>query len=175
MTPRPATSDLPPSQTTPDLTPMISALGCLAHLGALTALTVLVDRTTGTSVPPELRPWVPLVTATFLTFGLSNIWTLARGYGQGGSSRRVLLQRAHAGQPPPWDGPILATGRVRAEGPPLVSPVSGRPCVAYLYRVYERYLIANAQWETRVFYWGYACRRLGSTPVHHRQDSQGTR
>lgn len=144
---------------------MTSALGCLAHLAALIALTFLVDRATGASLPSELRPWVPLVTATLLTFGLSNVWTLARGYGQGESSRRAMLQRAHAGQPPSQDGPVLATGHVRAEGPPLVSPVTGRPCVAYQYRIYERYRIANANWETRVFYWGYACRpfRLDTT------------
>lgn len=137
---------------------MTSALGCLVHLAGLAVVTILVDRATAAALPSELRPWVPLVAAATLTLGLSNVWSLARGYGQGESSRRALLQGAHAGQPPSQDGPVLATGRVRTDGPPLVSPVTGRPCAAYQYRIYERYLRANADWETRVFYWGYACR-----------------
>ena len=122
---------------------MTSALGCLAHLAGLAIVTVLVDRATAVSLPPELRPWVPLAAAALLTLGLSNVWSLARGYGQGDSSRRALLRRAHAGQPPPQDGPVLATGRVRTEGPPLVSPVTGRPCAAYQYRIYERHLVSQ--------------------------------
>ena len=90
---------------------MTSALGCLAHLVALALITALVDEATAASVPAALRPWLALVAGAMFTFGLSNVWTLARGYGQGESSRRALLRRARAGQPPSQDGPILATGR----------------------------------------------------------------
>lgn len=137
---------------------MTIALGCLAHLVAFAGIAILVDRGTTAFVPSALTPWFSLVTAAVVTLGLSNLVTLARGYGQGDASRRMLLQRARDGQPPPQDGPILATGIVRAEGPTLVSPVTGQPCVAYMYRIYDRYLVANAEWETRVHYWGYAGR-----------------
>ena len=137
---------------------MTTALGCLAYLIALAVITTLVDQATAASLPEALRPWTALVAATLLTLGLSNVWSLLRGYGQGESSRRALLRRAHAGQPPSQDGPILATGVVRAEGPALASRVTAEPCVAYQYRIYDRYLVTNAQWETRVHYWGYACR-----------------
>jgi hypothetical protein len=137
---------------------MTTALGCLVHLGALAIVVTLVDRATAASLPAALRPWVALVAGTLITLGLSNVWNLARGYGQGESSRRALLRRARAGQPPLEDGPILATGVVRAEGPALVSPVTGQPCVAYQYRIYNRYRVTHGQSDTRVFYWGCACR-----------------
>jgi hypothetical protein len=136
----------------------MKSLGCLLHLVAFVVVTLLVDRSTVASLPPTLSPWLALVAGALITLGLSNVWTLARGYGQGDASRRMLLQRAQAGQPPPQDGPILATGMVRAEGPALVSPVTGQPCVAYMYRIYDRYRISNGEWETRVHYWGYAGR-----------------
>jgi hypothetical protein len=136
----------------------MTSVGCLLHLIAFVVVALLVDRGTVTSLPPALSPWFALVAGALLTLGSSNVWTLARGYGQGDASRRMLLQRAKAGQPPPQDGPILATGTVRPEGPTLVSPVTGHPCVAYTYRIYHRYLVTNGGWETRVHYWGYAGR-----------------
>jgi hypothetical protein len=137
---------------------MTTALGCLARLIVLAVITTAVDHATAASLPEALRPWTALVAGMLITLGLSNVWSLLRGYGQGESSRRALLSRAQAGQPPSQDGPILATGVVRAEGPALVSPVTGQSCVAYQYRIYERVLVTNAQRETRVHYWGYACR-----------------
>ncbi len=146
---------------------MTRTLGCLAHLAAVAALTLLIDRATGAQVAPALRPWVGLVAATLLVLGASNFLHLLRGYGQGDASRGALLARATTGEPPAEGGPMLVTGSVRAEGPPLRAPLSGIECVAYQYRLYERvWMGSNSQRRTVVYWGGYACQPfLVDTPA----------
>lgn len=135
---------------------MMRLLSFLLFLAAFTGVTMAVDQATAAALPAALRPWTGLLAAMLITLGLSNIWSLARGYGQGDSSRSALLSRARAGRPPARDGPILATGVVRTEGPPLISPITGQPCAAYQYRMFKRERYQQDEWRTRVFYWGYA-------------------
>lgn len=109
-------------------------------------------------LPPEARFFVVVPAALLLTLGLSNLWTLARGYGQGDASRAAILERARQGEPPPQDGHIVATGVVRAEGETLRAPISGVECVAYLYRLYTSQWLPGSKHREVPIYWGYASR-----------------
>jgi hypothetical protein len=136
---------------------MMKALGCLAHLAIVAALTVVIDRATGAQVAPVLRPWFGFVAAALLVLGASNFWQLLRGYGQGDAARGTLLARATTGEPPAEGGPMLVTGNVRADGPAMRSPLSGTECVAYEYRLYKRtWLGSNRGYSTTVYWGGYA-------------------
>jgi hypothetical protein len=137
---------------------MIKALGCLAHLGLVGVLTMVIDRMTGAEVNPVLRPWVGLVAAVLLVLGASNFLQLLRGYGRGDAARGTLLARATTGEPPADGGPMLVTGRVRPDGPPLRAPLSGTECVAYDYRLYKRTWMGSRSGHRTTVYWGgYAC------------------
>ena len=109
------------------------AQGCLSHLVVLCTLTVVVDQLIHPHLPAELRFFVAAPAALLLTVGLSNIWSLIRGYGRGDRSRSAVLARARIGEVPRQDGPIVATGTVGAEGQTLHAPISGIDCVAYQY------------------------------------------
>ena len=76
---------------------MKASLGCLAHLVAMAAVAVFVDQLTSAHLPREVRFFVVAAAALFLTAGLSNFWTLVRGYGQGERSRAAILERARDG------------------------------------------------------------------------------
>ena len=104
----------------------------------MAAVAVFIDQLTSAHLPREVRYFVAGAASLFLTAGLSNLWILARGYGQGERSRAAILDRARVGEPPPEDGPFVATGVVRAEGGTLRGPISGTQCVAYQYRLYTR-------------------------------------
>ena len=135
------------------------ALGCLAHLVALAALSLGASHAIAPHVTPSVRPWVAFTAAVSLTLGLSSFWSLARGYGRGHASRRVLLERAVSGEPPPEDGPVVVTGVARPLGPPLCAPLSGSLCVAYQYRMYYRtWGQSERRRRTVPVYWGHACR-----------------
>jgi hypothetical protein len=133
-------------------------LGCAAHLVALCTITVLVDRLTSTHLPSELRFFVAVPAGLLLTLGLSNLWTLARGYGQGATSRAAILERARTGEPPKQDGPIVITGVVRADAGTLRGPLSGIECVAYQYRLYTNQWLPGRRLRQLPMYWGYAAR-----------------
>jgi hypothetical protein len=133
-------------------------LGCVAHLVVLAAVAVFVDQLTSAHLPQELRLFVVVPAALLLTVGLSNLWTLARGYGRGDASRAAILERARTGEPPQQDGPIAATGVVRAEGGTLRGPISGVECVAYQYRLYTSQWLPGSRHREVPIYWGYASR-----------------
>jgi hypothetical protein len=135
-----------------------TGLGCVAIIAAMGAVTVLVDRLTSASLPPELRFFVAVPAGVLLTLGLSNVWSLLRGYGRGDGSREALLERAQRGEAPSRDGPMVATGIVRAEGATVRAPISDTECVAYQYRLYSRRRLANGKLQEVPIYWGYACR-----------------
>ena len=92
------------------------ALGCVAHLVALGAVFLATREVVAPHVEPQVRPWIAAASAVLLTLGLSSFWSLARGYGRGDASRRVLLSRARTGEPPPEDGPVVVTGAARPSG-----------------------------------------------------------
>jgi hypothetical protein len=133
---------------------MMKALGCLAHLAVVAALTVVIDRATGAQVAPVLRPWAGLLASVLLVLGASNFLQLLRGYGQGDASRSALLARATTGEPPAEGGPMLVTGTVRADGPSMRAPLSGTECVAYQYRLYKRVWLGTNRGHSTTVYWG---------------------
>ena len=135
------------------------ALGCVAHLVALAAVFLATREVVAPHVAPHLRPWIAAASAVLLTLGLSSFWSLARGYGRGDASRRVLLSRARTGEPPPEEGPVVVTGAARPLGAPLRAPLSGVECVAYQYRMYYRTSgSSESRRRTVPVYWGHACR-----------------
>ena len=134
------------------------AVGCAGFLLALAVVTLFVDRLAGAALPPELRYFVVGAAGLCLTFGLSNAWSLMRGYGRGSRSRGAVLERARRGEVPVQDGSIVVTGTVRAEGQTLRAPLSGAECVAYQYRLYYLRRRSKGGPDEVPVYWGYACR-----------------
>ncbi len=132
---------------------MTSTLGCLAHLVVIAGLTYGLDRSMAADVQPVLRPWAALVTSALLVLGVSNFLHLLRGYGQGDASREAILARAATGEPPPEGGLMMVTGTARPEsGGPLSAPLSGTPCVAYLYNIYRRNRTRKGHDQTPVWF-----------------------
>lgn len=137
---------------------MRTAAGCLAYLVVFAALTFWLDRWTAERIAGFLRPWVGAAAA--LCFTLAGA-TVAHWLGSrlGGQSRSALLARAATGTTPATDGPTIATGTVRASTDTLHAPISGTPCVAYMYRMYfEQHLRNTARKEHVPVYWGVASR-----------------
>jgi hypothetical protein len=132
------------------------ALGCLTQLAVLGAAGFLVDQLTRPHLPPELRVFVAVPAALLVTVGLSNVWSLIRGYGRGERSRGAVLDRARTGEAPRQDGPIVATGTIRSEGQALRAPISGIECVAYQYRLYTSQWLPGHKYREVPIYWGYA-------------------
>jgi hypothetical protein len=132
------------------------AQGCLSHVVVLCSLTVIVDQLIHPHLPAELRFFVAAPAALLLTVGLSNTWSLIRGYGRGDRSRSAVLARARIGEVPRHDGPIVATGTVGAEGQTLRAPISGIDCVAYQYRLYTSQWLPGRKYREVPVYWGYA-------------------
>ena len=139
-----------------------TAIGCLVYLAVFGVLAAWLDQFTAPHVTADARPWLGVVASFFLTAALAAVWGLVSAPGD---SRAAVLKRAAEGSLPDHDGPAVASGTVRASGVPLVAPLSGVPCVAYLYRMYyETTTVGNGQTgATRVrtevpVYWGHACR-----------------
>jgi hypothetical protein len=134
-------------------------LGCVALLAVLGVVTYFIDQSISTHLPPELRLWVAVSAAVFLTLGLSNFWMIARGYGRGDASRAAVLERAHMGMPPEHDGPLVVTGVVRPDSGTLRAPISDTECVAYMYRLYTiQGLRHRRRYREVPIYWGYSSR-----------------
>jgi hypothetical protein len=136
---------------------MKTAVGCLFYVALTAALAFAVERVTGPQVAATWRPWLSIVAAALLTIGVANLVQLLKGYGQGDASREALLARARTGEPPAGGGPMLVTGRARPDGPLLHAPLSGRPCVAYEYRLFEERGSRRERLQTIVSWWGYGC------------------
>jgi hypothetical protein len=134
------------------------AVGCAGFLVVLAAVIIAADRVAGPALPPELRYAVVVPAGLLLALGLSNVWSLLRGYGSGARSRGAVLEQAHRGEAPSQDGPIVATGVARAEGQPLQAPISGVECVAYQYRLYILQWRHKRRRDEVPIYWGYASR-----------------
>ncbi len=141
--------------------PLRFALGCAALLLMWGGLAALALRVMTPVTPAAPRPWLALVAGGLVALGLQSLWYLAfGGVGRGSGSRQEILRRAAAGEAPPDGGFIVATGTVRALGAPLVAPLSGRECAAYMYRMFYRGREAGkkrALAEVPVF-WGHSFR-----------------
>ena len=140
-----------------------SASGCFPYVILYLAVAYGLDQVTAQRLVPEVRPWVGLGAAVFITLGLASIWGLMTGYTrQGGprGGRAQLLANAASPHLPDIDGPLLATGTVQldsAMGEPLTSPISGTACVAYSYRMYYVTASASEHRQEVPVYWGAAC------------------
>jgi hypothetical protein len=139
--------------------------GCLPWLVLGGALGVWHYRAMAPDLDGPIRLAAALLSSVLLALGLASFWGLLRGHGRGEQSRDALLRRARAGTAPTRDGPIIASGTVRALSSPLAAPFSGAPCVSYLYRMY--YTVSGRQGAQEVpVYWGIASRAFaldGST------------
>lgn len=131
---------------------MKQAIGCVSLLIGLAVFTVVNWSLLQPHLPAELLPWVAGVSALLITLGLSCFVSLVFA---GGASRADLLKRAKTGTPPNSNEIFAATGVARPKGTELRSPISGTPCVAYQYRVYERIRIGHEDWQVKLWYWGY--------------------
>jgi len=135
-------------------------VGCFAFLALWALLSAGHYSVMTPAVRVELRPWLAFPSGLFLALGLVSFWYLARGVGQGDTSRAAVLRRAAAGEVPPGGGPVVASGVVRALGGPLVAPLSGIECVGYWYRMY--YMARPRHRAGRLMavpvYWGHAAR-----------------
>jgi hypothetical protein len=140
-----------------------SASGCALYLVLFAVVAYGLDHYTATRLMPEVRPWVGMASALFISLGVASIWGLLTGYSrQSGpaSSRAQLMANADTPSLPDKDGPLLVTGTVQldsAMGDPLTSPIGGTACVAYSYRMY--YVTSSASEHRREVpvYWGTAC------------------
>lgn len=134
-------------------------VGCLFNILLFVAIAAANHRLLTPAVEnPQVRLGFALASALFLSVGLGSFWSLARGYGSGGASRGAILRRAQSGERPPDGGAIIATGSVRALSTPLTAPLSGAPCVAYMYRMYSLTRQAGGDASEVPVYWGYASR-----------------
>ncbi len=139
-----------------------SGSGCAVYFVLFLALAYGLDAFTAGRLPSEARPWVGAAAALFFTLGGGAVWGLLSGYTRSGGplDRDTLLAQAGTPDLPLQDGALVVTGRVQldsAVGDPLTSPIGGRPCVAYLYRMY--YVTGSASENRREVpvYWGVAC------------------
>lgn len=136
-----------------------SGSGCAIYFVVFLGLAYGLDRFTAPHLIAEARPWVGIVAAVFLTLAVGSFWGLLTGYTRGGGSAALLASAQTSGLPDK-DGPLLATGTVRLDaafGEPLIAPLSGTPCAAYLYRMY--YITSNVTERRKEVpvYWGSAC------------------
>jgi hypothetical protein len=134
------------------------AFGCLGALATYAVLGVVHYRLMGGIRQEGLRLGLSVASAVLLGLGLQSFWHLARGYGGGESSLKELLRRARSGEPPEDGKAVIATGAIRALGAPLLAPLSGVPCVFYLYRMYYVTFRGRRSQHQVPVYWGYASR-----------------
>ena len=128
--------------------------GCLAYFLLFVALAWGVDAIVLAGADEDLRPWAGVAAAVFLTLGLGSLWGIVTGYAKWNPKGELLAATA-TGALPAGDGQVLATGTAKPAGLPLVSPISGKECVAYFYRMYHVPGGSDDGDEVTV-YWGVA-------------------
>jgi hypothetical protein len=136
------------------------AAGCVSGLVTVAVLGVVHYNLLAAVRQPGPRLALAVVSAVLLGLGLLSFWHLARGFGRtGDSSLQELLRRARSGETPGDGEAVIATGAIRALGEPLLAPLSGTPCVFYLYRMYYVTVRNTRSGHDEVpVYWGYASR-----------------
>lgn len=132
--------------------------GCLPWLVLGGALGVWHYRAMAPDLDGAVRLAAALLSSVLLALGFGSFWGLLRGHGRGERSRDALLRRARAGMAPTRGGPILASGTVHALSTTLAAPLSGTPCVSYLYRMYHVVTGRRGRPEEVPVYWGVASR-----------------
>ena len=128
--------------------------GCLAYFLLFAGLAWGVDAIVLAGIDEDLRPWAGIAAAVFLTLGLGSLWGIVTGYAKWNPKGELLAATA-TGALPAGDGQVLATGTAKPAGLPLVAPISGKECVAYLYRMYHVPGGSDDGDEVTV-YWGVA-------------------
>src|SRR5262249_17461172 len=133
---------------------IVSGLAQLAFFGAVFAALFVGEKRLLTGV--QGASVLAGISSCFLSVGLAGvvgfIWRLLV---PGEDSFAALLRRARTGVPPADGERMIATGRVRPLGPPLIAPFSGRACVAYEYRIGWNWRDAEGSLPD---YWGSASR-----------------
>lgn len=109
-------------------------------------------------IPGETRYWIAAVSSCLIALAVITLYSVVTGSSRKSRTRAELLRRAMSGGEVADGEPIVATGTVRVEGEPLRAPISGRPCAAYLYKMF---FISSETSEGQIeapVYWGFASR-----------------
>lgn len=135
-----------------------TAMGCLAYLAIFAGLAYALNGWTAPRLDPDVRPWVAGAAALLFTLALGSGWGLLTGLLGRGGSRAAILQHAAEGTLPDDDGVALVSGTIRAATAPLLSPLTGTPCVAYVYRMFYQVRTSKGRLQDVPVHWGFASR-----------------
>lgn len=134
-----------------------SKFGCVLFLVSWPALAAAAYQYLPAALGQE-RLWFAVGSGLLLAIGLNGIWSLLTGNVE---TREDLVGRSQAARPFADGEAVLVSGRVRAPEQLLTAPLSGAPCVAYFYRMYEIQHRPGGEMDTESeVYWGYASRRF---------------
>lgn len=136
-----------------------TVFGCLGMLAAWAGLALGIHLWLGARVDQTMRPVIGIASGLFFTLAAFSLWTVVSGRGRGEQSRAAILERTKSGRLPTEDGIAAYQGTTRPATAPLHAPISGTPCVAYFYRMYETvYTGGGANKRNEVpHYWGFGC------------------
>lgn len=109
--------------------------GCAIYLFFFAAAWLVNDHFLQ-NVAPDPRRVCNGVASFFIALGIFSYWGILTGGGNSRFTREKLIARAESGTPPEDGQPILCSGSARATGSALRSPLQGKECVAYMYRMY---------------------------------------
>jgi hypothetical protein len=133
-------------------------MGCLMHIVTFALVAYALRPWTLPYEAAGWGPWPGLLAAGFLTLATSTLWELLKRLAQDGDPRADMLARAERGELPQTDGPVVASGRLRAASGTLKAPLSGVDCVAYVYRMFIETNSPENFRDSQPVYWGYASR-----------------
>ncbi len=136
-------------------------VGCLGMLAVWAGTALALHLWLASRVDDTYRPLFGIASGMFFTLAAFTVWTIVSGISGGDLSRGAILARAKSGRLPTEDGVAVYEGTTRPERETLQSPISGTPCVAYFYRMYELvYDAGSSRARNEVpHYWGF-----GSVP-----------
>lgn len=134
-----------------------TVFGCLGMLGVWAAAAIALHVWLGGRVVDDVRPFAAAGAGLFATLSVFSVWTIVSGDTRGDKSRSAILERAESGRLPTQDGIAAYRGTTRPAGGTLTAPISGTPCVAYFYRMYEEVYDSANKRNSIPHYWGFGC------------------
>jgi hypothetical protein len=135
-----------------------TGMGCLLYLAIFAGIAYGIRPWTAPYEAAGFGPWAGLVAAAFLTLAAGTLWEFLKRLFTNTDPRANMLARAERSEVPEADGPLIATGKVRATAGVLKAPLSGIACVAYFYRLYTETRDQDNYRNPQPVYWGYASR-----------------
>jgi hypothetical protein len=135
-----------------------TGIGCLLYIVIFAGIAYGIRPWTAPYEAAGLGLWPGLAAAAFLTLAVGTFWEFLKRLFSGKDPRAEMLERARRSEVPETDGPVIASGKVRAAAGALKAPLSGTACVAYLYRMYVETRDQENYRRSQPMYWGYASR-----------------